>query len=162
MPVAIMPGTFDPPTRGHLNLIARAANCFDSLVVAVGENIKKTPWFPVERRVELLQASIALDLPELADRIEVAAYRGLVVNFAATRGATVIVKGVRDGLDLAAEQIQATHNRELGGLETLLLLAEPRWQHVSSSAVKELVTWEVDPLPYVPAPVAAALAHRTS
>lgn len=165
MPTAIMPGSFDPPTRGHLNLIERAAECFEQLVVAVGSNVAKKPWFDADHRAELMEESVQSLVQRgvlRRGRVRVTTYSGLLVGCAQSVGATVVVKGIRDQADLSAELVQATHNRELGSLETLLLPADPRWLHVSSSAVKELVTFGVDPGPYVPEPVAAALRERLS
>lgn len=157
MPIAIMPGSYDPPTRGHVDLIVRAARCFDGLIVAVGSNVNKDPWFSASERAQLLMDSIeALHLPpELS--IRVVTYDGLLVDCAREEGATIAVKGIRDGRDLSGELIQAAYNRELAEIETLLLPAAASLQHISSSAVKELVFYGVDPAPYVPGPVQVAL-----
>ena len=155
MPVAIMPGSYDPPTIGHIDLIVRAAACFDQLVVAVGANMHKDPWFSGDQRAEFIREAVEDD--PLAHRIRVVTYSGLLVDCAREVGATVVVKGVRDARDLGAETVQATYNLQLGGVETLFLPATAELSHISSSAIKELVSFSADPSPYVPAAVARAL-----
>ncbi len=157
MPVAIMPGSYDPPTVGHLDLISRAAACFDQLVVAVGANMHKNPWFSADQRAHLIRQSLESAPEALPNSVRVVTYSGMLVDCAKEVGATVIVKGIRNARDLDAETIQATYNQQLGDLETLLLPTSPGLGHISSSAVKELVSFSVDPSPYVPAPVAKAL-----
>lgn len=161
MPVAIMPGSFDPPTFGHLDLFVRAAACFDRLVVAVGENVAKKYWFAANERAKMVEDAIAGQIkgPD-AQKIDVVTYRGLLVDCAMAEGATVVVKGLRDHGDLSAELVQAAHNRQLAGLETLFLPARAELSHISSSAVKELVSYGVDPTPYVPGPAVLALKGR--
>src|SRR5689334_12035269 len=107
---AIYPGTFDPPTLGHLNMIQRAASKFDKLVIGIGKNCSKTaPIFSVEERVELLQ-KITWNLPS----IEIAAFNGLLVDFAKTREIDIITRSIRTILDFESETLQAHMNRQLG------------------------------------------------
>lgn len=164
MPRAIMPGTFDPLTNGHLDLIFRAYRTFGDLVVAVGENVRKNPRFSAAEREQLVRASCG-EIPELAaalarDELRVVRYGGLLVDCARQNGASVIVKGLRGHGDLDAEMVQAAYNRDLADLETLFLPGVQRWQHVSSSAVRELLILGADPSPYVPGPVLAALTSQ--
>lgn len=151
MAIALFPGTFDPVTNGHLDLIQRASLHFDHLIVAVGTNIAKQPWFSIEQRISMLRDS-------LPPRIEVVAFEGLLLDFARQVGARCVVKGIRSAQDFDFEQIQAITNRQLGGLETMLLPAAPQWGHVSSSLVRELAAWNGDYSRYVPDASAVAIA----
>ncbi len=150
MAIALFPGTFDPVTNGHLDLIQRASGHFDRLIVAVGTNIAKRPWFTTEQRVEMLNRS-------LPGSIEVVGFDGLLMDLAHDLGANCVVKGVRTVADIEFETVQATANRELGGLETFFLAASPQWSHVSSSLVRELAAWGGDYSRYIPATVSQTL-----
>ncbi len=154
---ALYPGSFDPPTGGHLDLIKRAAGLFDELVVAVGYNPDKSGWLDVSQRVALLE-QLARDC-EQCGNVSVTSFSGLVVDCAREVGATVLVKGLRNEADFAAEWTQATVNRDLGGIETLWLPSLPQWQHVSSSIVRELVLFGAPVDQYVPPVVAAIIAE---
>lgn len=156
MAIALLPGTFDPVTFGHLDIIERASEVFDGLIVAVGNNVVKRPWFSVQERVHFLEAAVA-SFSAKPERIKVVSFEGLVTECVKKEGAKVIVKGVRGGEDYAHEAVQATTNRELAGVDTLFLLASPQWSHVSSSLVKELASWGADVSRYVPTGVEDAL-----
>lgn len=159
MATALLPGTFDPVTLGHLDVAARAAQLFDEVVLAVGNNFRKTPWFSTPERVRLLEESLAQSgVPP--EKTRVVTFQGLVVDCAREQNASFIVKGVRGASDFPHEEVQATTNRQIAGLETLFLLADPRWALVSSSLVRELATWGADVSLYVPPAVNAALAAR--
>lgn len=134
--LALYPGSFDPITLGHLNVIQRASRLFDRLVVAVGVNAEKKPWFSYEERCELIRRSVA----ELGlDNIEVTTYQGLTVRFARQIGARVIVRGVRPLTDIPAELTLMMANRRLEPeVETLFLIADGELAHVSSSLIKEI------------------------
>lgn len=152
MTTAILPGSFDPPTLGHLDIIRRANLCFDRVIVAVGVNPEKTGMFTPQQRVQMLRSS----LPE----VEVIEFQGALVVAARKHGADCIVKGIRDGNDFPNEQRQATVNWELAGIPTLFLNASAEWAHVSSSMIKELVGLGIDPSPYVSQQVSEILAER--
>ncbi len=144
MTVAILPGTFDPVTVGHLDLIERAAKCCQSLIVAVGNNRQKNALFTAQERASMLEKSV------VASNVKVVIFDGLLVDAAQRVGATFIIKGVRDATDLAYEQTQAAYNRELAGMETLLIPSSAQYGHVSSTMVRELVAWGVSAHQYVP------------
>ncbi len=152
---ALCPGTFDPVTNGHLDVIGRAASMFDDVVVAVLENPSKTPLFALEERIELLEKA-------LADRgnVRVGAFGGLLVDFARAQGATVIVKGLRAVSDYEYEIQMAQMNQRIGEIETLFMATSPKWSFLSSSLVKEVARLggAVDGL--VPEHVRAALVAR--
>ena len=130
---AVFAGSFDPPTLGHLDLVRRGLALFDGVVVGVGHNPNKKRALSLEVRLDLLRRALA-DLP--AARVE--AFEGLTVAFARQVGAVALIRGVRDANDLAYETPLARANREMTGVETVFLLADPRFAHVSSSLMKEI------------------------
>ena len=155
MSAALVPGSFDPPTRGHLDVIHRAAALFDRVVVAVVTNPGKAPLFAPEERVALLRSELA----ELGG-VEVIAAEGLLVALAERLGVTTVVKGLRGASDLDAELAMARMNRRMGGVETLLLPSDPAHADVSSSLVKEIARLGGPLDGVVPPAVAAALTAR--
>ncbi len=134
--IAVYPGSFDPITLGHLNVIERSSRLFDRLVVAVGVNSEKSPWFTAEERCELIRRSTQ----ELGlTNVETTTYSGLTVRFAKELGARVIVRGVRPLTDIPAELTMMMANRRLEPeVETLFLIADGELAHVSSSLIKEI------------------------
>lgn len=132
--VAIVPGSFDPMTNGHLDVITRAARLFDRVIVAVLANPSKTPLLSLDDRVAASSAAVAA-----WPTITVARFEGLLVDAAARHGATVVVRGLRSGTDYEYEWPMARLNREmLGSLDTVFLAASPEWAHVSASLVREI------------------------
>lgn len=152
---ALIPGSFDPPTNGHVDVVRRAAALFGHLVVAVVDNPSKTPLFSAAERVSLLERSLTG-----IDGVEVASFGGLLVDFARRRGVGVIVKGLRAVSDFDYEQQMAQMNRTLSGLETVFLPTNPEWSYLSSSLVREVARLGGDVGPLVPAVVARALKER--
>ncbi len=136
--LAVYPGSFDPITLGHLNIIERASRLFDRLVVAVGVNAEKSPWFTTEERCELIRRSAA---ERGLTNVETTTYTGLTVRFARELGARVIVRGVRPLTDIPAELTMMMANRRLEpDVETLFLIADGELAHVSSSLIKEIAS----------------------
>ena len=133
--VAVYPGTFDPPTLGHMDIIARAALLFDRLVVGVFTNASKSPLFAVEDRLDLLAREVA----GLTGTIEVVSCSGLLVDVAASVGASVIVRGLRNATDFDYEAQMTGMNRQLApAIDTVFLTAAPALQPISSTLVKEI------------------------
>lgn len=155
MTTALLPGSYDPLTNGHLDVVRRAAVLYDRTVVAVVHNPEKTGMLPVAARVRVIEESVA-DLPG----VEVSAHTGLLVDVARAVGADVVVKGIRSETDYAYEQPMAAMNRHLSGIETLLLPASGEVAHVSSTLVRQISAGGGDVSDLVPAPVLAALAAR--
>ncbi|CAQ00863.1 pantetheine-phosphate adenylyltransferase [Clavibacter sepedonicus] len=157
--IAVVPGSFDPVTLGHLDVIRRAARLYDQLVVLVVHNPGKTPMLPLEDRVDLIERVIRdAGLPAT---VRVDSWgAGLLVDYCRQVGATVLVKGVRSQLDVAYETPMALVNRDLADVETVMLLPDPAHAHVSSSLVRQVEALGGDVAPYVPAAVAEALAVR--
>ena len=130
---ALCPGTFDPVTNGHLDIIGRSGSCFDAVVVGVLENPSKQPLFEVEERVAMLKEACA----DLAN-VRVASFSGLLVEFAGRERAQVIVKGLRAVSDYEFEIQMAQMNERLAGIETLFMPTNPKWSFLSSSLIKEV------------------------
>lgn len=153
---ALFPGTFDPPTLGHLDLIRRSCALFGRVTVAIADNPDKQTLFTAAERVELVQA-VTADLPE----VETVRLAGLVVDGCRELGANVIVRGVRSGTDFDYEVQMARTNRQLSpALDTVLLAPAPDWAHVSSTLVRQIAGMGGDVSGFVPPEVAARLAER--
>jgi len=153
---ALVPGSFDPPTKGHLDVVERCASLFDRVVVAVVHNPSKTPLFTAEERVELLEECVA-DW----SNVSVASFEGLLVDFAKEVGARTLVKGLRAVTDFEFEIQMSQMNRELSGeVVSLFVATKPEYGYLSSSLVKEVARLGgmVDGM--VPDPVAVALKER--
>lgn len=153
MTTALCPGSFDPPTYGHVDVIERCLQVFDRVVVAVVANPSKKPMFSAEERVDLIRR--AFD-----GRIEVESFDGLLVDFARSRGVDVVVKGLRAVSDFDYELQMAQMNRTLAGVETVFLPTNPEWSYLSSSLVREVARLGGEYRGLVPAHVAAALEER--
>ena len=153
MSLALCPGSFDPPTNGHVDVVERAARHFDRVLVAVVRNPGKEPLFDAEERVELLSEALA----HLAN-VEVVEYGGLLVDLARERAVDVIVKGLRAGSDVEYELQMAQMNARLSpDVDTLFVATTPRWGFISSSSVKEVARYGADVSGLVPPGVAKAL-----
>ncbi|MDB4607000.1 pantetheine-phosphate adenylyltransferase [Pontimonas sp.] len=156
--VAVVPGSFDPVTLGHLDVIERAAGLFDEVHVLVVHNPGKEALFPIAQRVTLLERSILE--AQLPGKIVVTSWSvGLLVDYCTDVGATVLVKGIRSQVDVTYETPMAIVNRNLAGIETVFLLPDPANAHVSSSLVRQVAALGGDVAPYVPPAVAAYLAQ---
>jgi pantetheine-phosphate adenylyltransferase len=136
---AVCPGSFDPITLGHLDIVRRARRMFDVVVVGVARNPTKSGLLSAERRVELARAAVAAD-PETAD-VRVDVVPGLLVDFCREVGATAVVKGLRGGADFDAELPMALMNRHLTGVETVFVPGDQRYAHVASSLVKDVARY---------------------
>lgn len=150
--IAVVPGSFDPVTLGHLDVIERAAGLFDDVHVVVVHNPGKTALLPIAQRVCLIERAIAD--AEIAGNIVVASWSvGLLVDYCTDVGAHVLVKGIRSQVDVAYETPMAIVNRNLAGVETVFMLPDPSHAHVSSSLVRQVSSLGGDVRPYVPAAV---------
>lgn len=137
MTTAICPGSFDPSTNGHLNIIERATTIFDRVIVAVAINASKAPIFTAEERVAMLQEIFA-DKPN----ITVDSFNGLMVDYARQHNVRTILRGIRNLSDYEYESQLALANKAMSpGLETIFLMAEGRYAHISSSIIKDVVRY---------------------
>ncbi|WP_341778457.1 pantetheine-phosphate adenylyltransferase [Levilactobacillus sp. HBUAS70063] len=156
MTIAVFPGSFDPLTNGHLDLIQRASRMFDQLVVAVGQNTSKRGVFTASERVAFIEDGTR-DLPNVSVRVET----GLTVDFMRSIHATVLVRGLRNSTDFEFEQGIAGMNRTLDpNIDTICLMAAPKYQYVSSSLLKEVAQFGGDLTALVPPAVAQGLRER--
>jgi pantetheine-phosphate adenylyltransferase len=162
MSVAVYPGSFDPVTNGHLDIVDRAAHVFERVVVSVLANPRKTPLLPVDRRMAVLREAMTMArLP--MDRIEVASFDGLTVDFCVARGATAIVRGLRAISDFETEMQLAHNNRVLApGIDTVFFMTSIDSGYVSSSLVKEIASFGGDVSAMVPPAASAALRDAFS
>ena len=142
---AVCPGSFDPPTFGHLDIVRRASRLFDEVVVAVGTNVSKNRLFSADERIAMMQRACA-DLPN----VSVESFAGLVTTFCAERDVTAIVKGLRAASDFDYELQMAQMNSSLTGVETVFIPTSPERGFVSSSLVKEVAGFGGDVSAFVP------------
>lgn len=156
MKVAIYPGSFDPITSGHLNIIRRAATIFDHLIVCVMVNAGKNPMFTLDERVDLIR-SVTQDIPN----VEVDSSNELLAEYAKRKGSCVIVKGLRAGSDFENEFQMALINHKINpNLDTMFLTAEHQYMYLSSSTVKELGNYDVDLSDFLPEQIIPAFKER--
>jgi len=164
MTTAVYPGSFDPITNGHLDIVDRATAVFDRLVVGVLANPRKTPLLPVADRIAIIEAALAAAGAPL-DRLEIASFDGLTVDFCAVRGATAIVRGLRAISDFETEMQLAHNNRILApAVDTVFFMTSNANGYISSSLVKEIASFGGDVSGMIPAaaggPLREALKRR--
>lgn len=158
MKIAIYPGSFDPITSGHLNIIQRAANIFDKLIVCVMVNGAKSPMFTQQERVDMIR-SVVHDIPN----VEVDASAELLAEYARRKGSCVIVKGLRAGSDFENEFQMALINHKINpDLDTMFLTSEHQYMYLSSSTVKELGVYDVDLSDFLPEQIIPVFKKRIS
>ena len=152
---AVCPGSFDPVTNGHLDIIGRASRLFDEVIVAVLINESKTGLFTVEERIAMLR-----DATASYGNVRIESFQGLLVDFCRTQDAAVVVKGLRAVSDFDYELKMAQMNIGLAGVETLFMPTNPLYSYLSSSLVKDVAKWGGDVSAHVPEVVAGRLAER--
>lgn len=157
MSIAVYPGSFDPITNGHLDVIKRTAAIFDKVVIGILVNQNKKPLFSLEERTEMIRR-VTADIPN----IEVYPFSGLVVEFAKEHNVNVLIRGIRSTTDFEYELQMAQINHKIdGNIDTLFFATDPRYSFVSSSAVKELWSYRQDVREYVPEYVIQKLQERS-
>ena len=144
--VAVYPGSFDPVTYGHLDVVERGRRLFDHVVVGVGENPEKDTLFTAKERLDMLQQLVAEMVKREPDAatVEVRAYTGLTVDFAVGIGAKILLRGIRNLSDLQSEVQQAVTNREVGGLETAFVVAGHSFAYTSSTLIRQITAMGKD------------------
>lgn len=154
--VAIYPGSFDPLTNGHLDLISRGARLFEKLIIAILRNTGKQPLFPVEDRIQMIRETTSH-----LHNVEVDSFEGLLIDYASRRGANAILRGIRAISDYEAELQMALLNRRMRPeTETIFLMAGEEFSFISSHMIKEIITLGGDVSTFVPEPVAARLRKK--
>lgn len=157
MRIAVCPGSFDPITLGHVDVVRRALTMFDEVIIGVAQNASKRYMFSPQERLDLARASVK-DIPGASAE----PIHGLLADYVKEAGASAIVKGLRGSADYDSEQSMALLNRHLSGVETIFIMGDSGLGHIASSLVKDVASHggRVDDL--VPAPVAAALTRKES
>lgn len=160
---ALYPGSFDPITNGHIDILRQALGLADRVVVAIGIHPGKTPMFSLEARSAMI-AEVASDaFGAAADRISVIGFDNLVVDAARGQGATVLIRGLRDGTDLDYEmQMAGTNGAIAPDVQTVFLPASPGVRHIAATLVRQIAAMGGDVAPFVPAQVACELGRRTN
>ena len=152
---AVCPGSFDPVTNGHLDIIGRASRLFDEVIVAVLVNESKRGLFTIDERLDMLREVI-----KPYENVRIESFQGLLVDFCRTQRAAVVVKGLRAVSDFDYELQMAQMNIGLAGVETLFMPTNPQNSFISSSLVKDVAKWGGDVTPHVPDVVARRLTER--
>jgi len=155
--IALCPGTFDPVTNGHIDIIQRASRCFERVVVAVLQNPVKTPLFSADERVAMLKEAVSE-----VENVEVDSFSGLLVDYAKARDTRIIVKGLRAVTDFDFELQMAQMNHRMTGVETFFVPTSPQWSYLSSSLIKEVVRFGGDISGLVPPFVRDRLDEKLS
>ncbi|WP_103224169.1 pantetheine-phosphate adenylyltransferase [Roseibium marinum] len=162
--IALYPGSFDPVTNGHMDILRQALALADKVVVAIGIHPGKSPLFSFEERMELIHASAAAEYsPQEASRIEVISFSNLVIETARTQGAAYLVRGLRDGTDLDYEMQMAGMNGTLEpDIKTVFLPASPSVRHITATLVRQIAKMGGEISAFVPDPVREPLRRRTT
>ena len=161
MTVAFYPGSFDPITNGHIDVLVQALNVAPKVIVAIGIHPGKTPLFSFEERAELIRLSIAEALPERAGDVSVVSFSNLVVDAARSHKASLLIRGLRDGTDLDYEMQMAGMNRQMApDVQTVFLPAGVASRPITATLVRQIAAMGGDVSAFVPAPVLAALKAR--
>ena len=156
MNIAIYPGSFDPITNGHIDIIKSGAEIFDKVIIAVSQNIQKKEFLPIEIRENLIRESV-----KDFKNVEITSYEGLTVEFAKKCGAKVLIRGIRNSLDFEYEmQMSQTNSILCSDIKTVFLTAKPEHNNISSSAVREILTNKGDISKFVPEPVSNFLTSE--
>ena len=142
---AIFPGSFDPFTIGHHDIVLRGLQLFDEIIIGIGHNINKRDAFPLEERINAIQHAFNSE-----PRVQVMAYDGLTIDFAAEQQAQFILRGVRSVQDFEYERNIAEANKQLSGIETILLYTRPEYAHISSTLLRDLHSHGKDISQYLP------------
>ncbi|MGN0196894.1 MAG: pantetheine-phosphate adenylyltransferase [Candidatus Gastranaerophilaceae bacterium] len=158
MKIAIYPGSFDPVTKGHLDVLRRAAGMFDKVIIAVLKNSSKRSFLPIEDRLKLIQMSCDYDGLQ---NVEVDYFQGLTIDYARQKNANVLIRGLRAVSDFEYEmQLSQTNNALAPDINTVFLITKPKYNFISSSTVKEVAMMGGDISKFVPPPVAEYIKER--
>jgi pantetheine-phosphate adenylyltransferase len=159
--IAIYGGSFDPLTNGHFDVLKASLAVADKIVVAIGVHPGKAPLFSFEERVQLIEASAESELGEDRARIKVVAFDGLLIEASRKHGASIMIRGLRDGTDLDYEMQMAGMNETMAPeLQTVFLPASPSVRTITATLVRQIASMGGDIRPFVPAPVAAAIKKK--
>lgn len=161
MATAFYPGSFDPMTKGHLDVLVQALNVVDRLVVAIGTHPGKAPLFSYEERADLIRASLIAALPQRAGDVEVVSFSDLTIDAARRSGAKILVRGLRDGTDFNYEMQMVGMNAEMApDIQTIFLPAATASRPITATLVRQIAAMGGDVSAFVPGPVLAALNSK--
>lgn len=147
MNIAVFPGSFDPITTGHVDIVRRAIPLFDKIIVAVGVNTQKQTLFSLEKRISWLE-EVFKDMPE----VEISFFEGLTVKFCESRNARFLIRGLRNASDFDYEKTISQLNTIIGNnVDTIFLISQPEFSHISSTIVREIIKGKGNVAPFVPA-----------
>ncbi len=152
--IAIFPGSFDPFTIGHENIVLRAVDLFDEIIIGIGYNANKKDFFPVETRIDWVKY-----LFDHEPKIKVEKYQGLTVDFAKKFGAGYILRGIRTAADFEYERAIAQVNKSMSGIESVFLLTTPEHTPVNSSIVRDIIRHDGDPGKFIPVKIREKMAN---
>lgn len=156
MTIAIYPGSFDPITNGHIDILKSGAEIFDKVIIAVSYNVNKKGFLSIEERVQLIKESVK-DIPN----VEVDSFQGLTVEYAKNRGAEVLLRGLRTSFDFEYEmQLSQTNNALYNNIKTVFLITKPEFNFISSSSVREILLNHGDISKFVPNAVCEYLNEK--
>ncbi len=162
MTTAFYPGSFDPLTNGHMDVLVQALNIAEKVIVAIGIHPGKVPLFSFDERADLITRSLAARLPGEAGRVSVASFSNLVVDAARAHGARILIRGLRDGTDLDYEMQMAGMNSQMApDVQTVFLPAGTVSRPITATLVRQIAAMGGDVSPFVPAEVLSALAAKT-
>lgn len=150
--IAVFPGSFDPITKGHVDLIERACGLFDEVIVALGYNMQKSGMFSLEQRLEWMRIAL-----QAYPQVTLQSYQGLTMDFCQSVQADFIVRGLRNSIDLEFEKPIAQANATLGGIESYFLVCKPEFSGISSSIIRDVFKNGGDPSPFLPEGVQLSL-----
>lgn len=145
MKLAVFPGSFDPITKGHEDIVRRALPIFDKIVIAIGVNSKKESLFSLEQRTQWIKSVFKND-----NKIEIKSFEGLTVHFCQSLNAKYILRGLRNSSDFDYEKTISQLNNALGGIETVFLISSPEYSHISSTIVREIILGKGDASSFIP------------
>lgn len=161
MTTAFYPGSFDPMTNGHLDVLLQALNVADRVIVGIGVHPGKVPLFSFEERASMIHSALSEALPDRADALDVVSFDGLVVNAARAQNAKLLIRGLRDGTDFDYEMQMVGMNAQMApDIQTVFLPASVSSRPITATLVRQIAKMGGDVRSFVPAPVAKALASR--
>jgi pantetheine-phosphate adenylyltransferase len=145
---AVFPGSFDPITNGHVDIVKRAFSLFDNIIIGIGDNTSKKYYFPIEKREEFIKSVFSNE-----PKIKVMRYSGLTIDFCKLQNAGFILRGLRTSADFEFERAIAQNNRAMSGIESIFIVAAPEFSHISSTIVRDILIHKGNASQFVPSAV---------
>ena len=143
--IAVFPGSFDPITIGHVDIVKRALELFDEIIIGIGDNTSKKYYFPIEEREVFIRKVFSNE-----SKVKVLRYYGLTIDFCKEKGASYILRGLRTSADFEFERAIAQNNKAMSGIDTIFLVSEPQYSHISSTIVRDILTHKGNASQFLP------------